>query len=480
MEKIAIIGMGTSGTAVLDAYAKFSDKNTVEIHCFDRPESFGRGYPYKEDSHQLIVNLKTPKITYDFTKGDDFVSWYKEQGKPVPEYASRDEFGQYMKSRLMATMEKFGAIAHYDEIINMDLVDGKWRLESSTGQIDVFDRVHLCNGEVTQKSIYSLEGKDNYIHDIYPVVEKLASVKPEDKVCVIGSGLTGVDVTTYLLEDKGVKDITFFSRSNRIPSVRVAPVPFEAKIFTMEKLEEVLKENFGRIPFQCFDELFLEELKAQGIESYEDFISKHNAPGIKGLIYNMEHPDDLAIVQAILPPMNKIFNKVWDNMTTSDRIEFRKKYHPFMCLNRSPLPQISAEILIKAYEDGRLSMPPGVTSVEEGKDQCYHLVCPTLGPDFEAKEYDVVINATGLDLSLKGLQSNPLLAQLLDKRYVQVDPYGGINNIPETSQVISPRFGTLENLHVYGVLASGVQYRNNSTLILQITAQTLIPKIKPE
>ena len=69
---------------------------------------------------------------------------------------------------------------------------------------------------------------------------------------------------------------------------------------------------------------------------------------------------------------------------------------------------------------------------------------------------------------------NPLLAEMLNKRYVALSKYGGLAVVPETMAVISPRYGTLDNLHAHGVLVSGVQYRNNSTMMIQKTAHRLI------
>lgn len=467
MLRIAIVGMGTSGTAVLDAYAKYCSPQDISIDCYDKEESFGRGYPYRKDSDHLIVNLKTPKISYDFTDNPDFGRWFEERGQAAPEYASRQAFGEYMCQRLEKSLAKIQGNRYFQEVSRLDRQADVWQLTTQDGTTRTYDRVHLCVGELPQKSLYGLTGKGFY-QDIYPVAEKLQDISKEDRVLVLGSGLTGVDVTSYLLLEKDINKIAMASRSNRIPSVRVPPVPFEAKVFTMEKLDNILKEGHGRISFETFHDLFDQELKAQGID-YEAFIAKHNAPGIEGLIYNLEQPHDLAMVQAILPPMNQIFNKVFDAMSQADRQKFRAKYHPFMCLNRSPLPQPTAEILIKAWQAGRLTMPSGLRTVESRTEGGF-----VLHSNQGEEIFDKVINATGLDISLAGLRQNPLLDQMFNDRYLLVDDYGGLANIPETCQVISPRYGTLENLFTHGVLASGVQYRNNSTLIIQYTAQKLV------
>lgn len=472
MEKIAIIGMGTGGMAVVAAYAKEVNPSEIQIDCYDTDESFGKGYPYRNDSDLLILNLKTRKISYDYQNNDDLADWIEEKRRPVVDYNSRKTFGEYTSDRLEESIRKTGAKKILEKIVRMDKVGEQWELETQSGTVNRYDRVHLCNGEIPQKEMYQLGNSPNYIHSIYPVKEKLAHIKPTDRVCIIGAGLTAVDVATYLLEENKVEDIVMFSRTNVIPTVRVEPVTLQNTICTMEAIQNILDTNHGRITFEQFDQLFTQELQSHGI-SYEEFLKKHMGGGIEGLEVNIAQPDDLAKVQALLPMMNVLFNKVWDSMPKSDRITFRKKYHPFMCLNRSPLPLESAQLLIDAKNQHKIQMPKQIDDIriENGRPMLVQSgkIAEQLG------SFDYVINATGLDTSLSKVEEkNELLSQLLDKRYLMVDEYGGLCVVPELMTAISPRYGTLSNLHVHGVLASGVQYRNNSAMIIQRTAHELI------
>lgn len=357
-----------------------------------------------------------------------------------------------------------------EKIIRIDKNGNSWELETENGETRTYDRVHLCFGELNQNDYYNLNQTPNYINNIYPVSEKLEDIK-DGNILVIGAGLSGVDVSTYLLnEDKG-DFITMFSRTCVIPTVRVDPVDAKVNVFTMEKLEEHLANNYNRMTFDEFDKLFLEELESHGI-NFEEFTKFHMCGGIEGLKRNIENPDDLAIVQAILPPMNDQFNRVWDSLPDKCRIAFKEKYHPLLTLNRSPLPLESAEILIKAEEEKRFNMVKGVKDIKYTNGK-YQLI---LNDDsVYGLEYDYVINATGLDIFMRNIEEvNPLLAEMLNKRYVALSKYGGLAVVPETMAVISPRYGTLDNLHAHGVLVSGVKYRNNSTMIIQKTAHRLI------
>lgn len=476
MEKVAIIGMGTSGMAVAAAYDKEVETGLVEIDCFDSLSSFGRGFPYREDSDELILNLKTNKISYDYENNDDFTDWINQKKLPLNDYSSRKLFGSYTKDRLESTLNNIGANKIFEKIKNLDWIEAKskWELEDTNGNNKLYDRIHLCAGELPQSDPYNLKPYNKYINSVFPAKEKLKNIKADDTVTVVGLGLTAVDTASYLLNEKNIKRMYMFSRTNVIPTVRVEPVDIKVNFITLEKISQIIQENNGLISFGEFDYLFNKELRNHGV-NYEDFLEKHMSGGIEGLKTNINEPKDLAIVQALLPPMNLVFNKVWVSLTETDRILFREKYHPFMCLNRSPLPLPSAEILIQASEDGRLEILKGVKNIKSINDGHFEILG---NMNKQLAKSDWVCNSTGLDTSLKTLdRKDSLIGSLIDKRYIQADNYGGISVLPEDMSAISPRFGNLPNFHVHGVLASGVQYRNNSTLIIQKTAHDLIKKL---
>lgn len=473
MERIAVIGMGTSGMAVVAAYAKEVDTSRVQIDCYDTPESFGKGYPYRDDSDGLLLNLKTRKISYDYENNDDLAEWLQANGEPVNEYTSRRRFGLYTSARLAESMEKIGAQKITEPVVHLDWLPKEelWEVETDQRRVNRYDRVHFCVGELTQNAPFPLEEHDRYIDSVYPTTHKLAVIPEGSTVAVIGAGLTGVDVATGLLEERKAKKVYMFSRSCVIPTVRVDPVDRPLQVITVPRIQNLIDEGNGFSSFETFEELLREELQFQGID-FDQFQAKHMCGGIEGLRTNINEPDDLAIVQAILPPMNVALNKIWVALTASDRKRFRAKYHPFMTLNRSPLPQISAEQLIQAADEGRLEMPVGINGAKWVEER----------EVFEFSSGDEVIftsewacNATGLDTFMRKISDkNPLLTRMLDKRYLQMDDYGGVSVVPEDVSAISPRFGNMKTLHVHGVIISGVQYRNNSTLIMQMTAHNLI------
>lgn len=484
MEKVAIIGMGISGMAVAAAYEKEVDPKNVEIDCYDSEESFGRGYPYRKDSDQIILNLKTRKISYDYQNNDDFANWLVSKNMPLNDYTSRNIFGIYTSDRLDDTLKALGAKKITQNVIRLDwLGDSKqWEIETNHGTLRQYDRVHLCAGELGHKDPYNLSNSSGYIGDVYPVEEKLNHIKSNDRTCIIGVGLTGVDVASYLLNERNLEKLYMFSKTNIFPTIRVEPVQLEVKFMTLERCNKLIEKNNGTISFEEFEELFNKEMKAHGLD-YMEFVKEHMSGGIEGLKANLANPQALGKVQALLPPLNLALNKIWTALNSRDRIIFRAKYHPFMCLNRSPLPLPSAELLIEASDSGRLVLLENVSDIQMADDgESFEIIAPDLSLGVEAEKVVAsckwVCNATGLDTSLNSLdRKNTLIGSLLDKRLLQRDDYGGVTVLSKNMSALSPRFGNLDTLHVHGVLVSGVQYRNNSTMIIQKTAHDLMKEI---
>lgn len=466
MEKVAIIGMGISGSAVLDAYAKHAPE--TKICCFDKPNRYGRGYPFGPDDPGVILNLPSYKISYDYRDNRDFARWFKEQSRPYEEYASRKTFGEYISSRLQEALALTQATIHHGYVADLDFDDG-WVVTDEAGHQDRYDRVHLCNGSLPQREVFSLSREPGYYSEIYPLQETLADINPGDPSLVLGTGLSGVDVISHLLA-KGHQKLIAFSPSGQFPTIRSMFLSPRLKVFTMPRINKYLKENFGRMPLAVFEDWFFQELAAHGI-SYEAINQEHLAGGFRALKNNLEEPKDLAVLQGLLPSMNLIFNKVWTALSRGDRPLFRQRYHRFHHLIRSPLPPQVGQNLIHAGQTGHLQLLSGQLQIETRES----------GFSIKTGSQEVwvknVINATGMDTGLTGFQKNPLLASLLDKRYAMMADYGGFLVRPEDNRLISPRYGLLPGIHAHGLLTSGVQYRNNSTMIIQHTARQLVKNL---
>ena len=100
----------------------------------------------------------------------------------------------------------------------------------------------------------------------------------------------------------------------------------------------------------------------------------------------------------------------------------------------------------------------------------------TFNDDSQRTEaFDIVINATGSKTHLEQLdEDDQLVLNLENRQIVQRHPMGGIQIIPETNQVISPRYGTLTNVIAIGQMTNGVnKLRNGVKMIVDQVVNTV-------
>ena len=78
-------------------------------------------------------------------------------------------------------------------------------------------------------------------------------------------------------------------------------------------------------------------------------------------------------------------------------------------------------------------------------------------------------------------EEDQLILNLQNRQIVQPHPMGGIQIIPETNQVISPRYGTLNNMIAIGQVTNGVnKLRNGVKMIVDqaVNLQIIYMKTK--
>lgn len=481
-EKVAVIGMGISGMGVLLAYAKEVPRHPnsqIDIDCYDAPESFGKGVPFRETSPHALNNLRSPQISYDYENLEDFASWLKAQGKVATGYAKRSLFGQYMDERSQALMESLAATAYHTRIIKLDWLPlkKKWRLTpehpGKGPQAEVlYDRVHLCCGELPTGDFYQLKGQLHYVHEIYPLADLPATIKETDKVAIIGMGLAAIDVVRHLLRETKPAQLVMFSKENYFPVVRGDDIrELEFNYLTFEALAAIIEAQEGFFTVENFKHLLDQELAVYGL-SFETITTKYYQKGLAGVRATLKEPEEVGLIQAVLKQANAVMADGWDAMDETERERFSEDYQKIMVILSNPMPPESAAELLVGDDAGWLNLYD-VKAVEVIADSNQLQLVTKEG----SVEVDWVINATGMDLSLQGIDKGSLLSHLLNRRYTMVDTAGGFSMNYGTSNIFSPRFGEWSTLHAHGVLVNGVRFQNNDALKIQRTAHLLVKRL---
>lgn len=467
-KKIAIIGMGVSGLAVLLAISQQTKEylQSIEISCFDDSEHFGRGIPFQEDDDSALINSPLDDISFDYHQMMDFMDWLKVNKYDTSvTYTSRALYGRYMKERAhqLITQLPVTIIKEPVESISYSPSTQTFQLTlTNTRSPQIFDHVHLACGALPVADPYQLTGHSSYIADPYPIQKELATKSWDNKdVAIIGTGLAAVDVIKWLLLRTTVT-IKAFSRSNYFPTVRITQGPDITWHHLTDQTIQTLIDSKS-VSYQELDQLFQKELQALGFSNWEKTKNEFLSEGIAGIKLSLDMAEHLYHLQQLASRLVDYLTDLWPLMSPADRHSYQENYGKAIVNLRNPMPEESAQTILEAAAQGRLNI---ISSVEE---------INVKGDKFlvgEAITVDQVINATGYQLTEKTIElATPFLQNIVKQELAQIDDLGGLSVRPETMQVMSPKYGAMPTLFAHGALINGVIYQNNSTIKIQKMAE---------
>lgn len=467
-KKIAIIGMGVSGLAVLLAISQQTKEylQSIEISCFDDSEHFGRGIPFQEDDDSALINSPLDDISFDYHQMMDFMDWLKVNKYDTSvTYTSRALYGRYMKERAhqLITQLPVTIIKEPVESISYSPSTQTFQLTlTNTRSPQIFDHVHLACGALPVADPYQLTGHSSYIADPYPIQKELATKSWDNKdVAIIGTGLAAVDVIKWLLLRTTVT-IKAFSRSNYFPTVRITQGPDITWHHLTDQTIQTLIDSKS-VSYQELDQLFQKELQTLGFSNWEKTKNEFLSEGIAGIKLSLDMAEHLYHLQQLASRLVDYLTDLWPLMSPADRHFYQENYGKAIVNLRNPMPEESAQTILEAAAQGRLNIISGVEEINVKGDKFL------VG---EAITVDQVINATGYQLTEKTIElATPFLQNIVKQELAQIDDLGGLSVRPETMQVMSPKYGAMPTLFAHGALINGVIYQNNSTIKIQKMAE---------
>lgn len=462
--KVAIIGGGVTGVSILSHLVhdeRFTNEITVDI--YDNVYTMGRGQAYQEDNEHLLINVPADEMSLGESH-PDYESWLEADGG-AGEYTSRQQFGDYVKDQLgsIAATHR-GVHLRYATVeeIQYDSSSGKFTLSIEEDEV-LYDRVFLTIGQLRYGDPYNLKGSQGFLYDPYPLSRKLADLE-EDDIGILGAGLSAIDCVRYLLIDKQVKQVSLFSRSGEMPSVRGEQTEINLKHFT----EEILKSRIqnDEIALKDIIMLFRKELAHQNID--ESLFHRRTGNTLQDLKYDLEHQEAVGRLQYLIIKVNPIFSEVYQYLSRNDKKAFLEKYHHLIEENHSPMPAEVARLLVQWGEEGRLHIIDGTEHI---RNEGGFIILTKEGGEHRV---DTLINATGPVKDVRRGDSK-IIQSLMNHMIIAPSEFGGIM-VDASRHVISPKTGTVQGMYALGALTIGSDYLSNSVQLLQKNAQKLIAR----
>lgn len=458
-KRIAILGGGASAVSILYSLNKVIDRSIdckINIDIYEPNEELGRGLAYVKDSKFIKLNRPPKDMSIDSQNDKHFYSWVKNNAKEFyeqSEFLPRNVYGKYLHETYIETTkslsEKNYFVNHIKEKVQRirQINDELYEVQSNKKRGEIYNYIVLAIGGTTNKDPYYLNDNSNYINEPYPLVEKLEFIKSDDKVGIIGSGLTAIDVFLYLKKQKDFKQYTMLSRSGKLPSVRGIDTKIELHYLKKENI------NLSEIRMDKILALFLKEFEIRNISWREVFLRKNDVENYTTFSKKTLAAKKNNLWFDILRETHPIIDKIWIHLSDKEKEYFVKKILPKYITRRAAIPLINAEEILESLNTKELNVVGGLQRIEHSKSKFKASFLNS-----KNQEYDVIINATGLSNDI----SNDLIETMIKDNLINVHIAGGIKVDFNTGSVISSGNKKNSNIKAIGHITSGNYFVTNN------------------
>lgn len=396
--KVAIVGAGASGT--IAAAELLNSGAAVEVSLVERARRAGPGIAYSTTDHSHLLNVPAGRMSALSRREDHFLFWARQEISSAvawTDFVPRAEYGRYLGDTLAEAERGAAAGAGLDRLedeavsLTTGSIDERPLLELASGESLRADAVILAMGNFPPSNPVDvtepLAASGRYVRDPW-APGALESARRGDRVLLIGTGLTMVDVALALGQIGSVRKITAVSRGGMLPRrhrsnpqrvLRPFPLPSPLRL--------------GSLLTTLYTEI--ETAPSRG-QDWRDVV------------------DSLRMVAA----------DVWRAMPEEDRRGFYGHLSRIWEIHRHRLPPASALALERLGKAERLQIEQAAIAsmAESGRAVRVGLRRPG-GGEAEPAEFDCVINCTGASADLRATE-DPLVRDLLDSGKARSGPLG--------------------------------------------------------
>lgn len=228
-KRIAIIGAGPSGLAVLRAFesARAKGAEIPELVCFEKQEDWGGlwKYTWRTGLDQYGENVHCSMYRYLWSNGPkealEFADYSFEEhfGRPIPSYPPRAVLHDYIMGRVeksgVRPYVRFNTPARwvqYDEATAKFTVRVK-DLVADRDYSEVFDHVIVASGHFSVPNVPDFEGLESFPGRVMHAHDFRSADEFAGKdVLMIGSSYSAEDIGTQCIK-YGARSVTFSFRS---------------------------------------------------------------------------------------------------------------------------------------------------------------------------------------------------------------------------------------------------------------------------
>ena len=255
---VAIIGGGFSG-ALLALHLLRSRTEGLSIHLIEKGQAFARGVAYSTRRPDHLLNVRAGNMSAYPDRPAHFQDWLALQtGKAADpfSFAPRWVYGDYLQAELRAAAQSGEAAGRLtlvgDEATEVVRACGRLVVRLALGRAMQADVVVFATGHGAPTEVVPPDARfatdPRYVPN--PWAENaLDRIKPDERVLLLGSGLTAVDVISGLESAGHTAEIIALSRHGLLP--RRHARTFGATVDWAPKQGEPLSKSLRRLRRQA-------------------------------------------------------------------------------------------------------------------------------------------------------------------------------------------------------------------------------------
>jgi uncharacterized NAD(P)/FAD-binding protein YdhS len=449
MKRITVIGGGASGTLLAINLLRYEGDRRLEINLVEKRTTIGRGVAFSTEQDVHLLNVPAAKMGAFADNIEHFHTWLNRNGRSYDpaSFVPRRIFGEYLRECLEnANQNKTANVAlniFDDEAVDISFDDAKAQVILKSGDVLYSEKVALAFGNFLppHPSVEDLSfiKSPNYFQDPWnPEVFK--TIKPDESVFIIGTGLSMVDVTMQLNKLGHRGPINAISTRGLLPAVHKLGFTYPAfhdEIRNTSRITDLLKT-----------------------------VRRHSEKA------STDGSDWRAVIDSLRP----VTQEIWLNLPLAEKKYFMQHLSRYWNVARHRMPPEAATVLDELRGVGQLQILKGrLEKITANGAGHFDISFRTIGVEQHVTA-DVIVNCIGSESKFDQLDS-PLVQNLLTAGHIRCDDLRfGLHAMPD-GRLIDRDGETAEILYTLGTALKGILWESTAIPEIRVQARDLAARL---
>jgi uncharacterized NAD(P)/FAD-binding protein YdhS len=441
MKRITIIGGGASGTLLAINLLKQTSRERIQVNLVEKRPSVGGGVAFSTVEETHLLNVPAAKMGAFPDEISHFHEWLTANGHRYEHdaFVPRRLFSEYLRDCLQnaeRTREKNVRLNIFDnEAIGIEIRDTKAEVSLKSGEVLYSEKVVLAfgnflpphpsvsNTDFTRSPKYFQDPWDSAVFN---------SIDKYDRIFIVGTGLSMVDVATHLASLGHRGEINAISTRGLLPAVH--KLGFTYPPFT-DELEGSIK-----------------------ITDLMRVVRRHARAAT----------DNESDWRAVIDSLRPATQKIWLGLPIAEKKYFMQHLSRYWNVARHRMPPEAAATIDKLRGSGQLNILKGrLRTIDESPSGAF-LIRYSNNELIHDIEADAIVNCIGSESRFDQIDS-PLVKGMLAERHIRVDDLRfGLDAMPD-GRLIGVDGEPSEVLYTLGTALKGILWE--STAIPEIRSQ---------